>query len=338
MMHHAFLAVLLVFTVSLNLVALVCMWARTRQLDIPNERSSHTVPTPRGGGIAIVVATLGSGVLLWLGGHLPGPVAAAVLGGGTLVALVGHIDDRTSLAATPRLIAQLVAVLFCLACIGGVPEMRIGSFTWEPGILGFVIALVGLTWLINLTNFMDGIDGLVASYTIFVGIVGGALLWQGGVHGEAIFLWLLASAALGFLVFNWAPATIFMGDVSSGFLGLVVGIIAVATSDTVSLWVWGVLVAPFIADATVTRAVRGIRYKDWFGAHRTHLYQRLSRKWKSHATVVCGFWLLNLLVVLPAAIAAQTAPQLGWAIMGFVWLVFFTCAWGCGAGLNQEPG
>lgn len=329
------LSVLIVFTVSLNLVAAVREWARHRLLDVPNERSSHAEPTPRGGGLAIVLAFLGATLWLWQSGGVTGGLAAALVLGGGLVAATGFLDDRRSLPATPRLAAQIAAAALGLALIGGVETLPVGSWQWTPGAAGWAIALVGLVWLVNLTNFMDGIDGLVGSHTVFVAGAGAGLCWLCGAPAEAVLLLMLMAATLGFLVFNWPPASIFMGDVASGFLGLVLGFIAIETAPEINLWAWGILLAPFMADATVTRAVRIARYGDWLGAHRAHVYQRLARAWSGHRHVVHAYWLVALTAVLPAALAAALMPALGWLLMLCVWVVFFAAAFLLGGGRDD---
>lgn len=330
------LAFLVVFTLSLNLAAAVQEWARHRLLDIPNERSSHSKPTPRGGGLAIVVAFLGAVMWLWWSGHVAATLAMALILGGGLLAAVGFMDDRRSLPAAPRLAAQILAVLAGLTILGGVDALPVGDKVWEPGRIGWALAFVGLVWLVNLTNFMDGIDGLVGSHTIFVAAGGGLLCWLTGASGAAQLLLLLAAATLGFLVFNWPPARIFMGDVGSGFLGFVIGLVAIATSAQVSLWAWGILLAPFMADATVTRAMRIARYRDWTGAHRSHVYQRLARRWSGHRHVVHAYWLVSLLAMLPLAVIAALMPATGWMLMPAVWLVCFVAAAALGAGRDED--
>ena len=335
-MQHVYLSTVLAFTLSLNLVAFVCMWAKTHQLDMPNERSSHTVPTPRGGGIAIVITALVSTVVLYWSGHLPSSVAAALGFGGALVALIGHIDDRRGLSAFLRLFVQVVAASLAVFLLGGVGSLPVGSMVWEPGFPGALIAIIGLVWMVNLTNFMDGIDGLAASHAVIVSLSGVVLLWMAGAHLAAGYLLLLAAASAGFLVFNWPPATIFMGDVSSGFLGLVIGIIAIATAEYVNLWAWGILLTPFMADATVTRALRYKLYGDLFGAHRAHVYQRLSRRLGGHQRVVCWFWAISLGICLPLAAYVAQVPSSGWLIMPATWGISFVIAYRLGAGREDE--
>jgi len=336
-MGHYYLSALVAFATALNLVALVWMWARTHQLDVPNERSSHVVPTPRGGGIAIVLVALGSLPVLWWAGHLTASSALAISVAGAAVAAIGHLDDRRGISAAVRALVHTVASMFAVVTVGGVSFLQIGDSVWNPGVFGAAVAVVGTVWMINLTNFMDGIDGLVASHAIFVSAAGAVLLWSAGDSGMAAFMIILASASAGLLVFNWPPARIFMGDVSSGFLGLVIALAAIATADEVSLWAWGILMTPFVADATVTRAMRYHLYGDLFGAHRTHVYQQLSRKWKGHAPVVRGFWMLSIAVYLPLAIHVASHPDRGWWLMPAAWTATFAVAYVLGAGREDEP-
>lgn len=329
------LALILTVTASLNLVALVRAWARRRLLDIPNARSSHQTPTPRGGGLAIVIVFLCGLLWAWWSGRAPAGLALALFLGGGLVAAIGFADDHRNLPAAPRLAVQVVAALLGLAFLGGVPPLPLGAHAWDLGPLGWALGLVGLVWLTNLTNFMDGIDGLVASHTLFVSLAGVFLCWLCGAPQIAAVLALLAAATSGFLVFNWPPASIFMGDVGSGFLGLVLGLIAIAAAPAVNLWAWGILMAPFIADATVTRAVRIIRYRDWLGAHRAHVYQRLARSWGGHLPVVQAYWLVSLTVILPAALWAALHPGQAWLVMGAVWLACFALAAWLGGGRDD---
>ncbi len=339
-MHHFYLSILVAFTISLNVVAFVCMWAQTHQLDVPNERSSHATPTPKGGGIAIVLTMLLATAVLYGGGHLAPGLAVALGLSGAIVALLGHIDDRRELSAAFRLVVQVLAAMLAVWLVGGVSVLPLGPYDWQPGVIGGVIAVVGLVWMINLTNFMDGIDGLAASHAVLVSLAGSALLWSAGASGAASYMLLLAAASAGFLVFNWPPATIFMGDVSSGFLGLLIGTIAIATAEHVSLWAWGILMTPFMSDATVTRAMRYRLYGDLFGAHRAHVYQRLSRRLGGHQPVVRRFWALSLCVYVPLAVYVAQVPSSGWFIMPTTWAVSFVIAYRLGAGrddADDEP-
>jgi Fuc2NAc and GlcNAc transferase len=209
-------------------------------LDVPNDRSSHTVATPRGGGIAIAAVTLLGVALGATMGWIPGRVAAALLGGGSLVAMVGWVDDRQGLSATVRAIAHVIAAGWALFSLHGLPALQIGGHVVSLGWIGSVLAAVGIVWMTNLYNFMDGIDGLAGGEAALVGGFAGTLLAAAGQPGLALIAWLVAASSAGFLVWNWAPARLFMGDVGSGFLGFIVAVLAVASENTraVPLLTW----------------------------------------------------------------------------------------------------
>ena len=200
-------------------------------LDIPNERSSHSQPTPRGGGIGFVSAFLAFVTFMAVMGNLKIRWAAAFLLGGTLIAGVGFIDDRYNLSPYVRIVMQVLASAFSVVLIGGMPSLELGFDRIEWGIVGDVIAVIGIVWLINLYNFMDGIDGLAAAEAITsTGVVAGFYLWSPlFVSANDILRFSalnlgIAFACLGFLVWNWSPARIFMGDVGSGFFRICAGV------------------------------------------------------------------------------------------------------------------
>jgi len=199
-------------------------------LDIPNERSSHTVPTPRGGGLAIVVVVLAGVGWLGLAGYLPGPSTAALLGG-MLVAAIGWLDDRKGVPAPVRLAAHAVAAMWAVWWLKGLPSLVVGQGTANLGGFGTVLAAVAIVWAINLTNFMDGIDGLAAVEASTVALIGAALLAPVNppLAGAAA---ITGGAALGFLPWNWQRARIFLGDVGSGFLGYSLATLALASERT----------------------------------------------------------------------------------------------------------
>ncbi len=190
---------------------------RTNALDIPNARSSHVVPTPRGGGLAIVVVSLAAmSFLHWFG--LIGPrLFYALGGGGAVVALVGYLDDRGRIGIAWRFAAHIGAAIWATAWLGGVAEIQLGDHPISLGYLGSALAVLGIVWALNLFNFMDGIDGIAASQTIFMAGTGSVLGCLVGMSSSAPAAGLiLCAASLGFLAWNWPPARIFMGDVGSG--------------------------------------------------------------------------------------------------------------------------
>ncbi len=280
-------------------------------LDIPNERSSHTRPTPRSGGIGFVVTFLGGLVVLYLGGIIPGNLFAALVIGGSIVAIVGYIDDVRHLSPYVRLVLQFVAALIGTVLINGLPQLTLGFAVVDLGLIGHIVAVVGTIWLINLYNFMDGIDGIAASEAVIACLVVGVLL-AGTTGGLVWVCGLLAASCLGFLYWNWSPARIFMGDVGSGFLGYTLAILAIASGQQAPalLWVWLILLGVFITDTLITLVNRVRRGEKWHQAHRTHAYQHATIRWNSHARVTTAVILINLLWLTPCALLLWAQPSL----------------------------
>lgn len=274
---------------------------RNKIIDIPNERSSHTIPTPRGGGLGFVALFLS---LIW---WLPiDPRTRMALAGGILVAVVGWIDDRVSLRASVRALVHVIAAVWALFWLGGLPPIELGFARISVGILGWAIGVIGIVWLINLYNFMDGIDGLAGGQAVMAALAGGALLRAAGLTDLGELTWTLAALVFGFLVWNWAPARIFMGDVASGFLGYTFSVLAISSSHQggPSLILWGFLLGVFILDATATLIRRVWQGEKWHEAHRTHAYQLATQMGYSHAQVTSA--------VLAISLALSIVAWVGW--------------------------
>jgi Fuc2NAc and GlcNAc transferase len=284
-------------------------------LDVPNERSSHTSPTPSGGGLAIVAVVLSGVAILWVTGVLGRGESWAILGGGALVAVVGWLDDRRSLGASTRLAAHVVAAGWALWWLGGMPFLTTGHDVHSLGMFGTVLAGLAIVWAINVTNFMDGIDGLAAGEVVTVTLTAALLLAEAHPPLAAAAA-LTGGAALGFLPWNWRPARIFMGDTGSGFLGFVLAVLAVASERAGALpaLVWIVLYAVFATDATVTLLRRAWRGERWYSAHRSHAYQRAVQAGWSHARVTATVLLVNVGLGLLAWRAAARPELLGAAL------------------------
>ncbi len=279
---HLALLVATVFFCAWLLTALVLTLAlRHRVLDIPSERSSHLQPTPRGGGLGMALAaSLGLGWLVVDGAWPLLPVIVA----GLALALVGLADDIKPLSARPRLAVQLAAAVAVLASLGA-PAIFLWS--WQvPGALATGFALLWLLWMTNLYNFMDGIDGLAGLHALAVGV---AAAWLLALAGDA--LWpaplVVAVAAAGFSAWNFPPARIFMGDTGSGWLGFVLAALALLAGreNPDLLWCWIILLALFASDSTVTLLVRLARGERVYQAHRSHVYQHLTRRWMARLVV-----------------------------------------------------
>ncbi len=292
------------------LTAIVGAWvylrfAPTQALDVPNQRSSHSRPTPRGGGLVIVAGfLLGLGVWFSMGGSLS-PRAVGWLAGAVLVASVSFVDDLRSLPAIPRLLTHLLGA--AVLTVAGVQEREM------PLLVALPLAFLYITVLTNVYNFMDGIDGLASSQAIIAGL---ALSFAGSqIHNPLLGLGggLLAAASAGFLVFNLPPARLFMGDVGSTFLGFsfagltLLGNIGVGGGRLPPEF-GVVILAPFLFDSLVTLARRILRGERWYAAHRSHYYQRLVQRGLSHAQVTSLYAGLAILAAA-AAVAGVTADQ-----------------------------
>lgn len=297
--------------VTFSLTYYLRRYALSRSLmDIPNDRSSHSVPTPRGGGVAIVLGFLFALPVLSSVGLISPEVTLALLGAGAGVAVLGFLDDHGHVAARWRLLGHFAAAIWALFWLGGLPPLTFFGYTVEMGWVGHGLTMLYLVWLLNLYNFMDGIDGIASIEAIFV-CVGGALLVALSSTGQLtdiLLPLLLAAAAAGFLCWNFPPAKIFMGDAGSGFLGITVGVLSVhaAWISSKLLWAWMILLGVFIVDATFTLFRRLLRGDKVYEAHRSHAYQYASRQYGRHLPVTIGVLVINVCWLLPVAVLVGT--------------------------------
>ncbi len=295
---------------SLMLTGGLRHYALARSLiDIPNARSSHSVPTPRGGGVAIVLSFLSALPLLPVLDLASWELVNPLLGAGAGIALLGFLDDHGHIAARWRLLGHFAGAAWALFWLGGLPPLMIFGHSLELGWFGYGVAAVYLVWLLNLYNFMDGIDGLASVEAICV-CVGGVLLYallglEESHHSQGIWmLLLLICAVAGFLFWNFPPAQIFMGDAGSGFLGVTLGILSLqaAWATPELLWSWVILLGVFIVDATFTLLRRLLRGDKVYEAHRSHAYQYASRRFGRHLPVTLAVGAINLFWLLPMAL------------------------------------
>ncbi|MDR2092956.1 MAG: glycosyltransferase family 4 protein [Azoarcus sp.] len=287
---------------SLALTALLRHYALRRHLlDVPNARSSHTRPTPRGGGLAIVASFAAALVVAGYAGLLPTPLILASIFAGGIVAVTGFADDHGHIAARWRLLAHFAAAGTALLILPEIPALFAGPMS------GSLLALTALTeafylaWMLNLYNFMDGIDGIAATEAVCVCLGGAALFLLGDAPCLAIAPILLAAAVAGFLCWNWPPARIFMGDGGSGFLGFTLGLLSLQAPAF--FWHWTILLAVFICDASLTLARRALAGQTLHEAHRSHAYQHAAQRW-GHLPVTLTTAAINLFWLLPLALAA----------------------------------
>ena len=270
-------------------------------IDIPNARSSHSVPTPRGGGVAIVLSFLLALPVLAVAGFLTWPIMYAMLGAGTGVAVLGFLDDHGHIAARWRLLGHFAASVWALYWLGGFPPITLFGLDLELSWLGHILAVFYLVWVLNLYNFMDGIDGIASVEAICVCLGACLLYWLGGFDALIVAPLVLALAVAGFLFWNFPPARIFMGDAGSGFLGIILGLLSLQAAWVSSklLWVWLILLGVFIVDATVTLIRRLLRGDKVYEAHRSHAYQFASRHYGRHLPVTLAVGVINVFWLLP---------------------------------------
>jgi Fuc2NAc and GlcNAc transferase len=297
---------LIAFIVSLALTGLLRRYALSASLlDIPNARSSHTLPTPRGGGVAIVVVFLLGIILLLKLGLLSTAITWALFGAGAWVAVIGFIDDHQHIPARWRLLGHFVAAAWGLFWLGDLSALPLFGFSVDLGWTGTVLAGFYLVWMLNLYNFMDGIDGLASIEAISV-CAGGLLLSVLGSNetGQSYALVLQIMAVAGFLAWNYPPAKIFMGDAGSGFLGITLGLFSLqaAIQAPQFFWSWLILLGVFIVDATWTLTQRFLRGEKIYEAHRSHAYQNASRHYSSHKTVSLAVAAINVVWLFPVAL------------------------------------
>lgn len=304
-MKSLFLVVPAVAALALLLTGYLRRYALARSIiDIPNARSSHSVPTPRGGGVAIVLGFLIALPILYVNGDISGDILLALLGSGGGVAILGFLDDHGHIAARWRLLGHFSAAAWALFWLGGLPVISFFGVDLDLGWAGYFIAAFYLVWMLNLYNFMDGIDGIASIQAISVCLGACLVYWLSG-HQDLIWLPLVLSmAVLGFLYWNFPPARIFMGDAGSGFLGIALGVLSLqaAWASTDFLWVWLILLGVFIIDATFTLLRRLLRGDKVYEAHRSHAYQFASRHVGSHLKVTLVVLAINLMWLLPIAL------------------------------------
>jgi UDP-N-acetylmuramyl pentapeptide phosphotransferase/UDP-N-acetylglucosamine-1-phosphate transferase len=290
---------------------LVTLLRRRAVLDLPNERSSHAQPVPRGGGIAIVGAVVACWVGLWAAGVLP-PASLAIVLGMAGLAAVSWVDDLRDLSPAVRLLAQFAAVV---AGIWALPHGAVFQGWFAPGLDAVATALVWV-WFANLFNFMDGIDGIDGGEAAAIGL-GLVLLASVGIASDpdiAVAAAAIATAALGFLVWNWAPARIFMGDVGSVPLGYVLGFLLLEMAARARWKAALILPAYFLADATITLLRRLLRGARVWQAHREHFYQRAVQAGLGHDAVVLRVLAADAVLIGCAWIAENVSGFAGLAV------------------------
>ncbi|MGB0571175.1 MAG: glycosyl transferase [Alphaproteobacteria bacterium] len=309
------LAIIAVFTAlaSAVFVGLVRVQLLRRGiLDRPNERSSHDVPTPRGGGLGLLAALLPVWVAVpFFLPAAPGQQSAAMAAwviplAALFLAAVSWIDDLMNIGPLPRLGAQFLAALAGALLIEGAVFQDI-----LPGPLDMIIAAIGWVWFMNLFNFMDGIDGIsgveasaIGVGLLLIGIVGAQPL--DATQGQAL---AVAATAAGFLVWNWPPARIFLGDSGSVPLGYLLGWLLLLLAASGAWQAAAILPLYYLADATITLFRRIARGEKFWHAHRDHFYQAAIKRGLSHARVSTVIAVVNMLLVGLALVSVLAPPR-----------------------------
>lgn len=285
-------------------------------IDNPNERSSHSVPTPRGGGVAVVCSYLLALTVLIYSQQLTVHIGLTLIAAGFVIALLGFLDDHGHINSMLRLAVHFLVAIGVVISLGGFSEVTAFNGL-QLGFIANIIAVLFLVWLLNLYNFMDGINGIasIEAITVTVSMAMLYLLLNVGLNHQILLL--LAACVLGFLLWNFPKAKIFMGDACSGFLGLILGIFAlIALKVDIALFcAWLICLGVFIVDATFTLIRRVITGHKMYDAHRSHTYQILSRHFNSHTPVTLAVAAINIFWLLPIAYFVATQnyayPELG---------------------------
>lgn len=311
-----------VFCVSVISVGIYRRWGlKNRMLAIPNERSSHTEPTPHGAGLVIAVICLVSYVPIAI--YVVGPFSWGYFSGAFLIALVSFIDDVRPIPFSWRLAVHSIAAVLLIVDletwhgITMLGKLNLGNF-------GYVLTFVWIVWMVNSYNFMDGIDGLAGLQAVIAGI--GWLILCRTLEMQSIYYFsaVIAAASLGFLVYNLSSAKIFMGDVGSAFLGFTLAALpllgrslAVKSPDLLPiaavLFVWF-----FLFDSVITIVRRAARGEKIWTAHREHLFQRLVLSGYSHRRVTVIYGILASILSISVLVSVKFRDDIGLAMFPVV--------------------
>ena len=322
--------------VSVFLVTLVGTWAY-RSFAIhrgivanPNFRSLHQRPIPRGGGIVFSLVCICAVIALWSMALVDQSLARAIVFGGGVATVFGFADDTLQMRALTKLLVQGVLAAWVLYCFDG---QLLCDLPLTPHIVDLVLNWLGLVWLMNLYNFIDGIDGMAAAGALMISVLSILAICIARPEHELILVFgLLAAGSVGFLIFNWPPASIFMGDAGSLFLGYCFCALLASTvsGGQIRLWTWVVFFGYFAGDTTTTTLVRIFITEKWYGEHRSHAYQNLARLSGSHLKVVLGVSLYHGLWLLPLTIWSSLWPSAGMlaAALALVPVILWTLRYG----------
>jgi len=275
-----------------------------------NHRTLHDSPIPRGGGVVFSILFILFILVIWPYLELSKNLFLILAVGGGMATLFGFIDDIMNIRARTKLIIQLLLsgwVVYLLYLDSLFVENLVPIYIMIAACLFFMV------WIMNAYNFMDGVDGMASSGAIFSSVTLALILSLTTNSVELIPIFILIAATVsGFIIFNWPPATIFMGDAGSVFLGYIFGSLLIFTTlnGSLSIWNWLIVFGYFFADTTVTQIVRVILIKKWYLAHQSHAYQNFARITGSHLKVTRRVTLYNIIWILPIAIWSALQPEM----------------------------
>lgn len=331
--------ILATFLISFLLTGYMRHYALKKNIiDNPNERSSHTVPTPRGGGVSIVITFLLVLVGLMISHQLQLTMGLILVAAGLGVAVLGFLDDHGHINSMLRLAIHFLIAIGAVSFLGGFSDVTLFNGSLHLGWFANIIAILFLVWLLNLYNFMDGINGIasVEAITTLLSLAFIYLLLDTQLSSELLFIF--AASVFGFVLWNFPKARIFMGDAGSGFLGLILGILALISlkTDPALFCAWIICLGVFIVDATFTLIRRVINGHKMYDAHRSHAYQYASRKYNSHTTVTIGVLLINIFWLLPIAYLASQKVLMPELLLFIAYIPLILIAVFFGAGKTEN--
>lgn len=320
--------VVLGFVFAMVLTSLVRIYAlRARMVDSPNHRTSHQGEVPRGGGLSIIVVMLLS--LPAIAYLYPDRSILVIMVVTVALGALGWVDDKQGLGPFVKIAAQFLVAIFAVVSIGELDGISIAGYSLGWGYLAVPLSVLWMVWMTNAYNFMDGIDGIAASHTGVVACVMGVWFAADQNGAMALFCYVIMASALGFLVWNWAPARIFMGDVGSITLGGVFAVLAIVGNSKhgIPLTAYIVLFGVFLFDTIVTLVRRLLAGKIVWKPHREHFYQRATRLGLSHAQVTVAVSITTIVLAGLASLEKfQVSPTGLWPVLALLILVTLASA------------
>jgi len=284
----------------------------------PNNRSSHKHPIPSGGGIIITLSyVLCLFCILLFDEYINHEILLSIIIGAIFATIFGFVDDLVDIRTESKLVFQIFLGGWILYLFAKGLQVKLGILDGYSFWLFVVVCLFFLVWFLNAFNFMDGIDGMLASGSLLIALSSGLIiLTLKGANENTFLLFLLIPICFGFLLFNFPPASIFMGDSGSLFLGYLIACLVLKTivDNDMDFWTWLILLGHFLTETTLTSVMRIKLTKKWFAPHRSHAYQNLARLFNSHKKVTLYSIFFHLIWLLPIAFISAFKPEFGFLL------------------------